>query len=70
MKTKNAEPEGKGENMRNKHKHVPDVIRVEYLRGYRDGLADARYDLDPYDCTNESIDEIDEQIAELERRSK
>ena len=58
--------------MNNEHTMIPDAVRVEYLRGYRAGLVDARYNLTvtPFDRVSKMIFDVDDEIKEIEARTK
>lgn len=72
MKTKNAEKDGKGKTTLLNHKSVPDVIAIEYLRGYLDGLTEARRTLNlrPYDLMTDRMEQITGEINVVEARLK
>jgi hypothetical protein len=70
MKTKNASEEGKGKTMNNEHKHVPERLTMDYLLGFRDGLKQAREEINmsPEDRINIRLFDILDEIENIHRR--
>jgi hypothetical protein len=73
VNTKNSKNQRKGESMRLNMNHVPDVVKLEYLRGRCDGMIEVLDEIQYDDLLAQRIDEmvndLKAEIADIEGRA-